>query len=341
MKIHQMSAGFQYGDAISSEMVSIASLLRSNGISGKIFADNIGYDPTSEASAGLPILNSQDILIYHYSIDSNLQGKLNNLKCRKWFVYHNVTPSQYFEPYDLKFSYLLREGRSQLKKMSNQFEKRFAVSKYNTLELKNLGWQGVETIPLHLRQLSSSKEFHSNKRNNFISVGRIAPNKRQDDLIRFMKVWKDLGLPKKKLTLIGFCNPSLTEYKSLLEFMIRLYDLEDTIEFKNQVTEAELIQMYCESEALISMSEHEGFCVPILEAMQNELPVFAFAGGAVEETMGGAGILFKKKDFKRLAFLINEILTDLPFKNELIISQKERWENYKTYQNTNNILKYI
>ncbi len=336
MKIHQVAAGFQKGDAISNEMIAIQSLLKKDSIYGGIYSENIGLDP-QKFSQSISKLNpsKDDILVYHHSIASKALDTILEFPCKKIFIYHNVTPSHFFEPYDLKFSILLKNGRESIEKNSKAFDKFLAVSEFNRLELQSLGISNVDLFPLHLNlnvDESHKKNFVTEKDPKkiiqFLFVGRIAPNKKQDDILRFAYTWKTLFGDNFKIKMIGFCNPSLNLYLEELNYMINHFSLRENVSIVPYATDSELASSYKESDFFLSMSEHEGFCVPLLESMIYEVPVVAFNGGAVKETLGGAGVLFHKKDFTKLAYFLNELNTLEKEKKSIIQKQRLRLEEY-------------
>lgn len=334
MKIHQVAAGFQNGDAISNEMVAIQSLLKKDSIFGEIFSENIGNDPEKFSHRISKIKpDVEDSLVYHHSIENNAIDTIKRFNCKKIFVYHNVTPSHFFEPYDLKFSLLLKKGKERIPEIANFFDKFLAVSEYNKKELQELGIKNVDLFPLHLSlpiipELPRRKIVTKENLIQFLFVGRIAPNKKQDDLIRFAYTWKSLFGKNFKLKMIGFCNPSLSHYFEELDYMIRFFSLQENISITPYATEAELEKSYRECDFFLSMSEHEGFCVPLLESMFFGLPVIAFDGGAVKETLGGAGVLFKEKDFTSLAMFLNELKSQPESLETLRLGQNKRLKNY-------------
>lgn len=334
MKIHQVAAGFQKGDAISNEMIAIQSLLRSESIQGGIYSENIGLDP-QKISQRISKLNpsKDDILVYHHSIASKALDSILEFPNKKIFIYHNVTPSYFFEPYDLKFSILLKKGRESIAKNLKSFQKFLAVSEFNRQELLSLGIKNVDLFPLHLNLTNSLKQNCNSikspkKEIHFLFVGRIAPNKKQDDILRFAYTWKTLFGNDFKIKMIGFCNPSLTLYLEELNYMIHHYSLQENVTILPYATDTELSASYKESDFFLSMSEHEGFCVPLLESMYHEVPVVAFNGGAVKETLGGAGVLFHQKNFSKLAFFINELNSLEKERINIIKKQNQRLEEY-------------
>ncbi|ABZ95620.1 Glycosyltransferase [Leptospira biflexa serovar Patoc strain 'Patoc 1 (Ames)'] len=334
MNIHQFSAGFQLGDAISQEMLEIKRLLAKEGYSGKIYAENVlSSDRKFAEKISKLNIKPNDVFVYHHSIHSKVLDFLLPFPNKKILIYHNVTPENFFEPYDLRFSYLLRKGREDLEIIRDHFQHSFAVSNFNLSELKQLGFKQAKLFPLHLNFQKWDHQHIESKNKTFIFpsflfVGRIAPNKCQDDLIRFARTWKSINGNQFSLRMLGFCNPDQQSYLDELNFMISQLDLQNEVKIIPYVDETMVKKIYLESNLFLSMSEHEGFCVPLMEAMHFQLPVVAFSAGAVPETLGDSGLLFQNKDFETLVPQIGEIFKDAEYRNTMIYHQNLHLNSY-------------
>ncbi|EMJ91122.1 glycosyltransferase family 4 protein [Leptospira alstonii] len=331
-QVQQFSAGFNPGDAISNQMLEIRNYLRDLEYKGDIFSENIG-------ASKLPFVkkyktygkSSKDILFYHHSIHSGVFDFLRSFRSPRILIYHNVTPHHFFESYDLKMSYLLKKGREDLKKMKERFDFVFAVSKFNQKELEELEFQNVGILPITYQL---SENFPKIERSNsavkkILFVGRITPNKKQDDLIRLAYAYKSMISDRFQFYLAGFSSRELYLYREELERMLDFYDLRKNVLITGFLSDVELNNLYQEADVFVSMSEHEGFCVPLIEAMVHRIPILAYSGGAVPETLNGAGIIFTEKKFPDLAILLDKILTDVPFQNQILTSQDLRLKEFK------------
>lgn len=134
---------------------------------------------------------------------------------------------------------------------------------------------------------------------------------------------------KFQFYLAGFSSRELYLYREELERMLDFYDLRKNVLITGFLSDAELNNLYQEADAFVSMSEHEGFCVPLIEAMVHRIPILAYSGGAVPETLNGAGVLFSEKKFPDLAILLDKILTDVSFRNRILTNQDVRLEEFK------------
>ncbi|MCP5493164.1 MAG: glycosyltransferase [Leptospiraceae bacterium] len=332
-RIHQFAAGFNPGDAISNEILAIRTILENNGFAGNIYAKNIGLhlkDSKTVKKYYKYKYSPGDLIIYHHSIHSTVSNFVLNSLAPKFMIYHNVTPHHFFESYDLKLTHYVKKGREELKNLKDKFMCYFADSKYNREELNSLDFTNVHILPIiyDFQKLQKKESVKKDGFKNIIFVGRIAPNKKQDDLIRFAKMFKDYFCDKFKIHLVGYCSKELNLYKEELDYMVKFYQLDEHVLFSDYVDDDKLQEYYQSADLFISMSEHEGFCVPLIESMFYEIPILAYQAGAVGDTLNGAGISFNQKDFLKICELVHIILKDQDFRNEIINSQNKRLKQF-------------
>lgn len=337
LRVCQFSTGFNPGDAISQEMMAFDRYFKKIGFESAIFAEHIGSAVRKVATKYSKYEPKKfDIIVYHHSIHSNVLEFILEQKCKKILIYHNVTPAYFFEPYDLQFSYLLVQGKNELIDVKDAFSVCLADSEFNKQELIDMGYDRVTVLPIVYDFGILDTSFVV--RNKFEGVkiafvGRISPNKKQDDLLRFAEIYRKYFRKNFQIQLVGYSSPASKSYQEELEKMVRFWGLENHIHFSGYVTQSELNGYYREADIFLSMSEHEGFCVPLLEAMYCQIPVLAYKAGAVEETLDGAGILLEEKDYAKIAEIIEEILTNPEFKNSVIKRQNQRLDLYRNAKN--------
>lgn len=329
MRIVQFSAGFNEGDAISNLMLFLKEKINGKGINCDLYSQNIGHTSgkiCKKFSSYSP--SKKDIVIYHHSIHSKVFEFIKNISeyKAKVLIYHNVTPYEYISNYDLNLTYYLKKGREELDEMKSCFDLNFAVSQYNRNELQNLGFRDVKILPIKL-DLKNFQFFEKVKSDNFriIFVGRIAPNKKQCDLIKLAYFLKKNRFPFI-LTLAGKVAPELISYKLELDNLVKYFQLENNIEFREYSDQSTLANLYSNSDLFVCMSEHEGFCVPLMEAMYYKIPILAYKAGAVPETLGSGGILFSEKKFDLLAEMIIKIKNDEKLRQKLVQSGVGRFQ---------------
>jgi len=329
--IHQILPNMDYGDAISNQVISLKRILRSQGYRSNIFARYSNSRMVHECKRFNPKrIKPDDIILYHHSISSDLSSFIIEHPGLKILVYHNITPHTFFEPYDAGYVKILREGREELKKLSDYFDLAVGDSKYNTTELKKLGYRQTSVLPIIVdpskwdfppdRRTIAALNADENK--NIIFVGRLAPNKKQDDLIRMFTHLHAIN-PETKLWLIGPGDVD-SLYVQELHKLIRNSNLEQAVFITGAIDDATLHAYYRTADLFVSMSEHEGFGVPLIEAMWFDIPVLAYRSSAVPETMGESGVVFSDKtNLKEIAELADKILRDEKMRDSVVISQRK------------------
>jgi L-malate glycosyltransferase len=121
----------------------------------------------------------------------------------------------------------------------------------------------------------------------------------------------------------------MERYHGELRDLVRALDLEDYVVFTGHVSLSELVAYYRRADLFVSMSEHEGFCVPILEAMHFRVPILAYSAAAVPDTLGTAGVLVSRKDFPVLAETAHLLVTDRKLRDRVIRRQRQRLLDFR------------
>lgn len=348
--IHQLLPGFATGDAISNYALELRGILRSQGYESEVFTSikNVSLDGREYCKdyGNLKFDNSKDIVIFHFSIASEVTDFFKSLPVKKILIYHNITPAKYFENINReKYEFLLR-GRDELKQLINYVDLAIGVSEYNRKELDDLGFKytGVLNLILNERMLKAAlnndilKKYDDNYV-NFISVGRLVPNKKPEDVIKVFYYYKKTINFNSRLFLIGSIE-GMSNYVEYLRGLTALLSLTDVI-FAGHVNDADLKTYYKISDLFITMSEHEGFCIPLLEAMFFELPIIAYDSSAVSEILSSSGVLVKTKDYTHIAELMSCILGNSELKNKIISGQKNRLGYFNLTNTANTLFEYL
>jgi glycosyltransferase involved in cell wall biosynthesis len=338
MKINQFLPGFGSGDAISNYALQLQAILRGWGCESEIYCEGRHVGPTEERlcrdyrlypSPGDP----SDIAIYHYSIGSALTDFFTGLKGRKALIYHNITPDVWFQGIDAGKAQSLRAGREELKRITKVPDIALGVSEFNRRELEAFGFRRTAVLPLILdrARLSAMPDAKLLKRygdgiTNVLFTGRMAPNKRVEDLIKTFYYYRTTINPSSRLLLAGSLI-GMERYTSHLRSLITMLDLPD-VTFFNHVTDAELYALYRTASVFLCMSEHEGFCIPLLEAINFRAPVIAYAAAAIPETLAGAGILVGEKDHAAIAELVDEVCRDRRLRDAIVEKQSARLDAF-------------
>jgi glycosyltransferase involved in cell wall biosynthesis len=158
-------------------------------------------------------------------------------------------------------------------------------------------------------------------------VGRVSPHKRQDDLIRMLAYYRACIDPEARLVLVGGYRDQ-PQYDARLEELVKALHLEAAVTFAGAVSTAELVAHYRSASAFVSLSEHEGFGVPLLEAMRFDVPVIAYDAAAVGETVGGAGVLLADRDLAQAAEAVGLVLERPELREQLVAAGRRRLESF-------------
>jgi len=330
--VHQLTPGFTSGDAISNQSMFIRDYLRSSGYHSNIYVNHLAPEMENEASK----LNSQNLpaqkdgIIYHHSIGSSLAEIAREHRGPKSLIYHNITPSQLVANENPKLAKELDEGRKELKRLSDSFNLAAGDSAYNAAELSENGFNVPTILPIcvdpkrwnHPPDHAIMNNMQDNKK-NLLFVGRIVPNKCQLDLIETFYCYLHME-PDARLILVGGFDSSELYYNKLVE-KIKQLRIESEVVFTGKVTEPQLQAYYRTAHLYWSMSEHEGFGVPLIEAMWFDVPVLAYKSSAVPETLGNAGLLFAdKENLPEIAALAVVLCKDPQTRRKVIRAQKNR-----------------
>jgi len=323
--IHQVLATLGYGDAIGNEVLGIQRVLRSAGYESEIFCQTaeprvehltLHYSELQDAS------HPDNILIHHFSIGSRASRLAYALPDRMVLIYHNITPPEFFVDVNKELVRLCFRGRRELGLYRTRCDLALGDSAYNRDELDALGFAPTGVLPVvpgfdHLARADfrSAGDFEDDWV-NVLFVGRVIPNKKFEDVIRAFHAYKTFFNPRSRLLLVG-SHAGFDRYVVMLRDLISRLDARD-VHLVGHVSNEELAAYYHVADVFVSASEHEGFCVPLIESFHMGVPVIAYAATAVPATMDGAGVLYSSKDPMHMAALINAVVDD-PAVTERII----------------------
>jgi glycosyltransferase involved in cell wall biosynthesis len=328
--IHQLLPGLAYGDAISNEALFIRDELRRLGFGSEIFVHSA--DPRLQAEchsfAAMPMERSE-ALMYHHSIGSEVTAVAARYDRPKCLIYHNITPPEFVAPYRPDFARLLRNGREEMWSLAPAFPLSVGDSSYNAVELEIYGFRDPGVLPLPVDPATWAQQADPDLMSrlqdgtrNLLFVGRVAPNKRQHELVEAFSRYRRLD--DARLILVGHCGRH-DPYPDYVRTRIEQLGLERHVWLVGHCSTEELHAYYRSSHLFWSMSEHEGFGVPLIEAMWFDVPVLAFRSTAVPETLGAAGVMFDSKtDLVSLARLAFELASESERRREVILAQRLR-----------------
>ncbi len=337
MRIHQWLAAAHPNDAIGDHARRVQGLLRDMGHESELYSLTI--DPELEGVVRPfedPGARRGDITIFHYALPSVMTGAIADLPAGRVLHYHNITPAHYFAPYNAGQFRLSRVGREHLARLAGGVDLALGVSDYNRRELEALGFRqtGVMPIAIDTERITRAprrpalEKLLDDGLPNFLFVGRIVPNKRIDDYIRLAEHYKRYVSIDYRFLFVGRYD-AVPGYHAAVRQMILQYDMPpDRFVFTGPVPDVDLATYYRMADVYVSLSEHEGFCVPLIEAMAADVPVLAYAAAAVPDTLAGAGVQFWPRDLEHAAELLGVLTYDDTVRRDVIAGQRRRLQDF-------------
>ena len=347
--VHQVLATLGYGDAIGHEVLGIQRALIAAGHESSIYvetADPRLEDLTLDYRDMVGTVTPDDVLIHHFSIGSRASRTAYALPGRMVLVYHNITPPEYFIGVHKDLVKLCFRGRRELMAYITRCDLALGDSEYNRQELHDLGFPETGVLPVvpdfsHLdvvpdRALAGGFD---DEWTNVMFVGRVIPNKKFEDVIRAFHVYRTRHNPRSRLLLVGSYS-GFDRYLALLTGLVGRLGTPD-VHFLGHVSNEELSALYDVADLFLCASEHEGFCVPIVEAFYKRVPVLAYAATAVPATMDGGGVLYDTKDPAEVARLMDALLGDADIDAAIVAAQDRALGRLRAKDFAGTLLGYV
>ena len=333
-------------DAVSNDVLAMQRILSARGHEVGLFADNSNLTDFEVRKAGAVksfLRSRDDALIYHHSIgwDGGVEV-LRTSTSRKIVKYHNVTPPEFFAGISDEHEALCRRGREQLKEIVACVPDLYlAASAFNAGDLIEAGSAKQRTFVVapfnHVDKLQTGEadlELLDNFNDgsvNLITVGGVRPNKGHAALIEAFATYYYHFNGHARLFIVGAENPAFAGYTRMLRHLIDSWAIDSRVVFTGQVSDQSLKSYYLLAHALLTTSEHEGFCVPLVEAMALKVPIVAYASSAIPETAGDAALVWEERDPYLMAQSIDCLLANEETRMALASRGYERYE--QTFSN--------
>ncbi len=348
-KIHQVLATLGYGDAIGHEVIGIQRVLRQAGFASDIFvqtADPRLEDQTRDYRELIQESDASNILIHHFSIGARASRITYALPDRQILVYHNITPPEFFVNVHEQLVEQCFKGRRELGIYPPRVDLALGDSEFNRQELEELGFDPTGVLPVvpdfsHLDTSSNdliARDFDDGW-TNILFVGRIIPNKRIENVIRYFHAYQRHFNPRSRLLLVG-------SYGGFDKYLATLHQLcarlgVTNVHFTGHVTDGELAAYYDVADLFLCASAHEGFCVPIVESFYKQIPVVAYAATAVPATMDGAGVLYSTDEPLEVAALVDAVLDDQELYERILTRQDKALERLRSRDFAGTLLRFV
>lgn len=349
MIIEQFLPAFHYGDATSNSAVAFHEFLISRGIESRIITltsdkrikDRVVLFKTYKK-------NPDSIKILHFAIPSPLTDFFLKAKGKKVMIYHNITPPAFFVDYSDFLVRFTEDGRNQLEKLSNSFDISIGVSEFNADELRRLNFRNVSVFPLFvnlkdydIRYSRGYFDLIKDERKNILCVGRVAPNKVLEDAVKAIFFYKKYISPSVRLIIAGNTESVPKYFFAVRDLASRFYLSSEDILFTGHIEFDEFLSLFKLADLYLSVSEHEGFCLPIIESFYMGVPVIAYDAGAIKETLGTGGILLKNKAPDKLASLMEYVIENKSVSDSMVRSGYSMIDRYKAESSPEKLLKII
>lgn len=343
MRVDQWTPDLRRGDAIGDSILLMRDAFRSWGHRSEVYSLTLSEDVAREARPFSDWAPSGpgDVVILHYAIASPLTAALREQAGRRVLIHHNVTPAAFFADWDPELARICQEGREQVASLRDHVDLALGDSEFNRRELEQIGFPRTGVLPICLdfdryRRQAANPVLLRELRDgmvNLLFVGRIAPNKGHDDLVRVAAYWKRFIGSNVRLVLAGSLprretgegRPMPRHYfDGLQSFFYEQAMTPAEVLFLGHVDHDDLLACYRSAHVFLSMSEHEGFGVPLVEAMLMDVPVLAHRAAAVGDTLGDAGLQFEGKPIAEVAELAFLLANDEELRARVLAGQRRR-----------------
>lgn len=333
-RLYHLAQAMMPGDAISHCALAIHRSARARGYDSRLFARWI--DPSMRRRVS-PLEQCRpkrgDILLYHFGVGSELTDFVcSQNDANIVLIYHNLTPPHYFRAEDPLLAQSLQAGKEQVIQLQERVDLAIADSEYSARELSAIGYSNLAVVPpIYLDNNyetapdEATLERFSDQKTNLLFVSRLAPNKKQEDVIKAFYFYRRLD-PDSRLCLVGPLGVTKVYYRWLLD-LVDYLDIPE-VHFTDRVSQAALNAYYTLADVFVSMSEHEGFGMFLVESMYFDLPIIAYESTAVPDTLGDAGVLIKQKDYPTIAEMIHLLVSDEELRQAILETQRQRLRRY-------------
>ena len=349
IRIHQVLATLGYGDAIGHEVLGIQRVLRGAGYESDIFVETADYrlEPLTRDHRELVDFSHRDnLLLHHFSLGSKASRTAFALPDRMALIYHNITPPEYFVGVNRTIARQCFRGRRELQAYATRCDLALGDSEFNRQDLVALGFPRTAVLPVvpdfsHLDREPRwmvARDFDDDW-TNVMFVGRVIANKKIEDVIRFFHAYQTFFNPRSRLLIDGAHDGFERYVASLHQLVAELGAVH--VHFTGHVTDEELVAFYDVADVFLCASEHEGFCVPIVEAFYKQVPVLAYAAAAVPSTRDGAGVLYEEKDPILVASLMDAVVSNPTLRDAVTEAQLEAVGRLRAKDFAGTLLRFV
>ncbi len=331
LTVHQLINGASQRDAITQNALLWQRWLRGSGHTSEIFALSIEADCEGQVRPWHSYRSQADKLLYHHSLGSPVVADLIENHANGLIpVYHNVTPPHWFAGFQPELAQRAADGIAQLEQLAQAVSVGFGDSAFNCADMERAGFKEAHVVPITFDEKRYANVTPIPPKINangpvLLFTGRIAPHKCQADLVRLLYACRQIE-PDTQLMLIG--SEWAKAYADWIRYVAAELGVTDGLHMLGSVSLEEMVGAYRAADCYVSLSEHEGFGMPLIESMFFDLPVVAYRSTAVTDTLGGVGVTVGRKDFAGLAQLIIKLWQDGAWQQRVVAHQRKRLHDF-------------
>ena len=329
--VHQVLPSLHVADASGAHTLHARDALRAAGFASELFVGHVDGPLRHEAHdiAELDdfVVPGRTILVYQLAVGSTIVDLLMRRAEPLVVNYHNLTPASFFWQWAPDWLGAVESGRQQLHRLAPRVVHAIAVSAFNERDLRAAGYRSTSVVAPFVDvaafgPVAEGERARSQGGASWLFVGKLLPHKAAHDLVKALAAYRRSFDPAATLALVGG-HPVAAYARAVSEYALAL-GLGDAVELVGSVTHEELTARYRAADVFVCLSDHEGFCFPLLEAMHHHVPVVGFAAGAVADTAGPAGLILSDKAPSRVATAVHRVLADAELRTTLVAAGRDR-----------------
>lgn len=353
MRVDQVIPSLARRDAIGAHTLALRDALRAVGLASDIFYANATPDAVDQ---GRPLDQLDDVppgcrwLLYQQSIGSEVADLLRRRPEPLLANYHNITPARLLQAWEPAVGEEVAWGRRQMAELAPRCRLAVCDSHFNEVELQQAGYARTAVVPLLIDMTSTGAapdpglaqhlaQAKAGGGADLLFVGKVSPHKAPHDLVKVLAALRRSDDPRARLHLVG--SPLGERYRQALWAFAERLGVANAVDLPGSVDGARLEAYYRAADVFVCASDHEGFCVPIVEAMGHGVPVVAYAAGAVAETVGNAGLVLPTKEPLPFAAAVARVATDVPLRRRLQAAGARRVADFDVRRSTERFVELV
>jgi glycosyltransferase involved in cell wall biosynthesis len=323
--VHQLLPTAAPHDAITGQAFAWRDLLRGWGHESEIVAEDVHPDLTASVRrtnrAGRRFLKGGRVILRYALWSATVEAALRS-RARLALCYHNITPGNLLRDFNPALADLCDRGRDGLAVFRGHTDALIADSSFNAADLRDAGLGEASVVPLLLGLPPNAPRRDPNAEPIVLTVGRIVPNKRLEDVVRAFSLYQRHHASNASLVIVG-SDRGFENYRSALDVLVARLGVRRVF-FTGPISSEARDAWYRRADVYLSLSVHEGFCAPVIESLAHGTPVVARAAGAVPETLGGAGLVLDGPDPPLVAEGLHELASSRSTRRALFDSADQR-----------------